>query len=83
MTVSQRAMQCFESKDGKAKIFVENDMAIGLFHDFLMEMKGSMVDRMIEAHRQQIEEMEKHKEITDPEAPCSQGQQEAYSNSCC
>jgi hypothetical protein len=79
MTASQRAMQCFESKDGKAKIFVENDMAIGLFHDFLMEMKGTMVEKMIVAHKEQIDEMEKHKSITNQEAPCESSEE----NGCC
>lgn len=46
-------MQAFESSCGKAKIFVEHDMPIGIFHDFLMEMKGLMVDRMVAAHKEQ------------------------------
>ena len=53
----QKAMQCFESACGKAKIFVENDMPIGVFHDFLMELKGAMVERMVAAHKQQQEEV--------------------------
>lgn len=55
----QKAMQCFESACGKAKIFVENDMPIGVFHDFLMELKGLMVDRMIAAHKEQQAEIQK------------------------
>lgn len=53
----QKAMQCFESACGKAKIFVENDMPIGVFHDFLMELKGAMVERMVAAHKQQQDEI--------------------------
>lgn len=59
--MNTKAMQCFESPCGKAKIFVENDMAIGIFHDFLMEMKGAMVDRMVAAHKEQKEVMEAQK----------------------
>lgn len=58
-----KAVQYFESPCGKAKIYVENDLAIGVFHDFLMHMKGLMVDRMVEAHKQQIAEMSQQKEI--------------------
>lgn len=61
--MNTKAMQCFESKCGKAKIFVENDMAIGVFHDFLTEMKGTMVERMVLAHKQQLEEMESQKQL--------------------
>lgn len=56
--MNQKSMQSFESACGKAKIYVETDMAIGSFHDFLMLIKGVMVDRMIAAHKQQIEEIQ-------------------------
>lgn len=49
----QKATQSFESTCGKSKIFVENDMPIGIFHDFLMEIKGLMVERMVAAHKEQ------------------------------
>ena len=57
--MNQKPMQCFESKCAKAKIFVENDMPIGVFHDFLMELRGMMVERMIAAHKEQQAEMQK------------------------
>lgn len=60
----QRKLQSFESECGKAKCYVETDMAIGTFHDFLMMIKGMMVERMIEAHKQQLEEAG-HKIITE------------------
>lgn len=50
----QKQVTQFSSECGKAKIYVETDMAIGLFHDFLMAIKGAMVDRMVEAHKQQV-----------------------------
>ena len=61
--MNQKSMQCFESKCGKAKIFVENDMPIGIFHDFLMELKGHMVERMIAAHKEQLEQAEASKDV--------------------
>ena len=48
-------MQCFESECGKAKIYVENDMPLGVFHDFLMLIKGNMIDRMVQAQKQEVE----------------------------
>lgn len=63
--MAQKAVQQFESSCGKAKIFVENEMPIGVFHDFLMEMKGLMVDRMVAAHKEQIEQAEAQKSQTD------------------
>lgn len=59
--MNQKSVTEFTSKCGKSKIYVENDMPIGVFHDFLMEMKGIMVDRMVDAHKQQIKEMEDHR----------------------
>lgn len=56
--MNQKPCTKFASTCEKARIYVENDMPIGVFHDFLMEMKGIMVDRMIEAHKQQVAEME-------------------------
>lgn len=53
--MENRPVQMFESKCGKAKIFVDNDMPIGVFHDILMELKGMMVDRMVAAHKEQQE----------------------------
>lgn len=56
--MNQKATQLFESSCGRSKIFVENDMPIGVFHDFLMELKGLMVERMIKAHEDQIKQAE-------------------------
>ena len=50
----QKQVQQFTSACQKAKIYVENDMPIGVFHDFLMMIKGLMVDRMVAAHNEQI-----------------------------
>jgi hypothetical protein len=66
--MENKPVQMFESKCQKARIFCDNDMAIGVFHDFLMEMKGLMVDRMVAAHKEQIQVMEaQRKQDVDPE----------------
>lgn len=62
----------FESKCTKAKIYVENDMAIGVFHDFLMEIKGLMVDRMIAAHQEQVKQTQEQIKEFPQEGSCSQ-----------
>ncbi len=69
--MEQKSYQSFESSCGQAKVFVESNMPIGKFHDFLMELKGNMVDRMIVAHNQQVEQMQAQKQL-DPEMqqPC-------------
>jgi hypothetical protein len=68
--MNQKTMQSFESVCGKAKIYVENDMPIGIFHDFLMMIKGLMVDRMVAAHNEQVKQAEDSmKEGSDLEEP--------------
>lgn len=57
----QKSVTQFTSGCGKAKIFVENDMPIGVFHDYLMEIKGLMVERMVLAHKEQLEQAKAQK----------------------
>lgn len=57
----QKPVQQFLSSCGRAKLFVENDMPIGIFHDFLMELKGLMVERMVQAHKEQVAQAEASK----------------------
>lgn len=56
--MDSKLAQLFQSPCGKVKIYVENDTALGVFHDFLTLMKGLMIERMVEAHKQQLQEME-------------------------
>ena len=68
--MENKPVQMFESKCRKAKIFVDNDMPIGVFHDILMEMKGMMVDRMVAAHKEQealAEQQKKQDEVPEGE----------------
>lgn len=53
--MKQTATTEFLSDCGKARIYVENDIQIGVFHDFLMHIKGLMVDKMVKTHKQEEE----------------------------
>lgn len=59
----QKTVTEFSSECGKAKIYVDNEMPIGVFHDFLMFMKGIMVDRMIAVHQEEMQEIERQKAV--------------------
>lgn len=47
--MKQQTSQRFVSECGKAQVLVDGDMPLGAFHDFLLELKGMMVDRMVQA----------------------------------
>lgn len=51
--MNQKPTVCFESKCGRARTFVDNDMELGHFHDYLMFLKGSMVEKMVEAQKEE------------------------------
>ncbi len=70
----QKPTQLFKSECGKAQILVENDMPIGLFHDFLMLIKGLMVERMVQAHKEQVEQQEAMKQQEEQAAQPCEGQ---------
>ena len=53
--MKQNSTQQFISPCGKANIYVDNDMPIGVFHDFLMHVKGIMVEKMIAVHKEELE----------------------------
>lgn len=53
--VTQVGMQKFPSPCGKANLHVDNDMALGALHDFLMAIKGDIVNRMILNQKQEEE----------------------------
>jgi hypothetical protein len=59
----QKSVTQFISQCERAKVYVENDMPIGVFHDFLMELKGLMVDRMVAAHQEQVQQTEAAKSL--------------------
>lgn len=51
--MKQTATTEFLSNCGKARIYVENDIQVGIFHDFLMHVKGLMVDKMVKTHAEE------------------------------
>lgn len=53
----QTATQKFVSKCNKVALIVDNDMALGELHDFIMLLKGVFVEKMVAAHQQQMAEM--------------------------
>ena len=67
----QKSVTQFISPCERAKIYVENDMPIGVFHDFLMELKGLMVDRMVAAHQEQVQQAEAAKGLPPHESELS------------
>lgn len=67
----QKAVTEFKSECGKVKIYVENDLPIGVFHDFLMLIKGMMVDRMVAAHNEQLEQLKAQQELPPHESEIS------------
>ena len=50
--------QKFESPCKKAVTIVENDMPLGSFHDYLLSLKGEMVDRMVKSQKEENEQSE-------------------------
>lgn len=67
----QKSVTQFVSPCGRAKMYIENDMPIGVFHDYLMEIKGMMVERMVVAHKEQLAETEAAKELPPHESEIS------------
>lgn len=56
--MKQITTQKFVSKCSRGSLYVENDMPLGELHDFLMLMKGMMVERMLTVHREELEASE-------------------------
>lgn len=61
--MNQHGMQRFLSDCGKAVVYVENDMALGVFHDFLLKLKGTMVDKMVECQKQEQAQTDSQKQL--------------------
>ncbi len=43
----------FISEDKKISLYCDSDTSLGLLHDFLMDVKGNIVDRMIKAQKEE------------------------------
>jgi len=59
--MKQIASACFESENGKITLICSNDTALGDLHDFLMSIKGEIVQRMVKAQKDEEEESIKMK----------------------
>ena len=66
-----KQVQCvnFCSEDGKVKIYCDNDTPLGNLHDFLMQVKGNIVERMVEAQKQEQAVADSQKEFTQECCP--------------
>lgn len=51
--VNQTQLVQFASEDKKIKILCETDTPLGAFHDYLMQVKGYVVDRMVAAQKEE------------------------------
>ena len=63
--MKQIGAQTFESECGRARLTVENEMPVGQIHDFVMMLKGHMVDLMKKVHEEEKKAAEKIKEIDE------------------
>lgn len=79
----QKSVTQFASDCGRAKIYVENEMPIGIFHDFLMAIKGLMVDRMVAAHQEQTAQTEAAKQLPTHESELPQSESAPAQTACC
>ena len=53
----------FVSENGKIKVYADTDTALGEIHDFLMMLKGNIVDRMVKAQKEEQEFAEAQKQV--------------------
>jgi len=53
--MKQESAVKFESEDKKIIIYADGDTALGSLHDFLLEIKGTIVDRINAAQKQEVE----------------------------
>jgi len=67
--MNQQQVVKFMSDCGKIVMHCDTDTALGVLHDFLMKMKGCMIERMINAHKSEEEQSEEMK-VREVENPC-------------
>ena len=65
----------FRSECGKIVILIDQDTCLGQFHDFLLNVKGQMVDRMVKLQKQEEALAQAQAQMQDEqmpeEPPCS------------
>lgn len=57
--ISQKATTQFESDCKRAKVIIDNDMPAGSIHDFLLQLKGHVVDAMVKNQKDEEEKQKK------------------------
>ena len=66
--LEQKSAAVFESECKKMKLICDSDTPLGVLHDFLMALKGEVVERMQKAQKQEEEfakEQMKPSEVCD------------------
>ncbi len=56
----------FSSDDKKIVVYCDGDTSLGSMHDILMKMKGHIIDRMTQVHKDEIaasEEIKQNSEV--------------------
>lgn len=51
----------FSSEDKKIVVYCDGDTSLGSMHDILMKMKGHIIDRMTQVHKDETETSEEMK----------------------
>jgi hypothetical protein len=63
--VKQESLAAFRSENGKIELICDSKTALGDLHDFLLRVKGEIVERMIKAHKDEVAAAEAQKESTE------------------
>lgn len=61
--MKQISMQKFESENGKINLLCNSDTALGDLHDFLLSIKGNIVERMVKAQKEEEANSENQKKV--------------------
>lgn len=77
----QKPVQRIESECKKCVLFVENDTPLGELHDFLLSLKGHVVDRMIKAQQEDCEMAEAQKKLQEEQEKAEEPKEEAKEES--
>jgi hypothetical protein len=66
----------FVKENKKVNIIFDSDTPAGVLHDCLMEAKGYVVERIVQAQKEELEICEKYKKLSEKE-------EESYHGSGC
>lgn len=65
--MEQKNAAKFVSADGKISLFCDAGVALGDLHDFLLEIKGGIVDRMVKHQKEEEAEADENMKDKDQE----------------